>query len=80
MKVAEVMVGNPVVADPDDSMDQVRSVMTENHIRYLPVLKAGALLGIVSFHDIARAALKLANFENKLLKQYIKNWPEQGEP
>jgi CBS domain-containing protein len=80
VKVAEVMVGNPVVADPDDSMDQVRSVMTENHIRYLPVLKAGALLGIVSFHDIARAALKLANFENKLLKQYIKNWPEQGEP
>jgi len=80
VKVAEVMVSNPVVADPDDSMDQVRSVMTENHIRYLPVLKGNALLGIVSFHDIARAALKLASFENKLLKQYIKNWPEQGEP
>jgi CBS domain-containing protein len=80
VRVAEVMVSNPVVADPDDSMDQVRAVMTENHIRYLPVLKADALLGIVSFHDIARAALKLASFENKLLKQYIKNWPEQGEP
>lgn len=80
VKVAEVMVSSPVVANPDDSMDHVRSVMTENHIRYLPVLKGNVLLGIVSFHDIARAALKLARFENKLLKQYIKNWPEQGGP
>lgn len=36
-------------------------------------------MGIVSFHDITRAALKLANFENKLLKQCIKNWPEPGK-
>ena len=76
VRVREIMVSDPVVADPDDSMDHMRSVMTENHIRYLPILKDGTLLGIVSFHDIARAALKLANFENKLLKQYIKNWPD----
>jgi CBS domain-containing protein len=77
--VKEIMVRNPVVADPDDPMDQVRAVMTDQHVRYLPIVHDRKLLGILSFHDIARAALKLANFENKLLKQYIKNWPEESQ-
>ena len=37
--------------------------------------KDDRLVGIVSFHDIARSAIKDVAFENKLLKQYIKNWP-----
>jgi CBS domain-containing protein len=50
--------------------------MTDRHIRYLPIVEAGRLLGILSFHDVARAALNQASFENRLLKQYSKNWPE----
>jgi CBS domain-containing protein len=50
--------------------------MTELHVRYLPIMEDGRLLGILSVHDVARAALKAASFENRLLKQYIKNWPE----
>ena len=75
-----IMVRNPVVADPEDSMDQVRAIMTDQHVRYLPIVHERKLLGILSFHDIARAALKLANFENKLLKQDNKNWPEESQP
>ena len=77
--VKDIMVRNPVVANPDDSMDHMRAVMTDQHVRYLPIVQDKKLLGILSFHDVARAALKLANFENKLLKQYIKNWPEEGQ-
>ncbi len=79
VRVGDIMVANPVVAGPEESMDEVRAVMTDQHVRYLPIVHEGRLLGILSFHDIARAALKLANFENKLLKQYIKNWPEEGQ-
>lgn len=78
VEVRDVMVPRPLVGDPDDTMDHLRAVMTENRARYVPVMKDGKLLGILSFHDIARAALKMINFENRLLKQYIKNWPEQG--
>lgn len=78
LKVGDIMVRDPVTGRPEDTMDEVRAVMTERHVRYLPILNHGQLQGIVSFHDLARAALKLANFENKLLKQYIKNWPEAG--
>ena len=76
LKIGEIMVRDPVIGAPEDTMDEVRAVMTERHVRYLPIVTQGELRGIVSFHDIARAALKLANFENRLLKQYIKNWPE----
>jgi CBS domain-containing protein len=76
LKIGEIMVRDPVTGAPEDTMDEVRAVMTERHVRYLPIVTQGELRGIVSFHDIARAALKLANFENRLLKQYIKNWPE----
>jgi hypothetical protein len=36
-------------------------------------------VGVLSFHDVAKASLRAASFENKLLKQYIKDWPAQGE-
>jgi CBS domain-containing protein len=75
-RCGEIMKPNPPVTDPADTVDHLRSLMTELHITHVPVMKDGALIGIVSFHDIARSALKDADFENRLLKQYIKNWPE----
>jgi CBS domain-containing protein len=77
VKVSEVMVTDPVCGHPNDTVDQMRSAMTEKHVRYLPIMENDVLIGILSFHDIAKAALREVNFENKLLKQYIKNWPEQ---
>jgi CBS domain-containing protein len=76
VRVEQVMVREPVCANPDESVDQMRSIMTDQHIRYLPIIENDALIGVLSFHDVAKAALRAVNFENKLLKQYIKDWPE----
>ena len=70
-----VMKSNPPVAKPEDSVDHLRALMTELHITHVPVQSGGKLVGILSFHDIARSAIKDVAFENQLLKQYIKNWP-----
>jgi CBS domain-containing protein len=75
-RVAEVMVQQPLTGDPEDTVDTMRQLMTDHHVRYLPIVREGTLLGILSFHDVARAALRAVSFENKLLKKYIKNWPE----
>lgn len=75
-EVSTIMVTEPVVASADDSVDYARDVMTKSHIGHLPILDGNKLLGILSFHDVARACLKEANFENSLLKRYIKHWPE----
>lgn len=74
--VSRIMVTEPVVASADDSVDYARDVMTKSHIGHLPILDGNKLYGIISFHDVARACLKEANFENSLLKRYIKHWPE----
>jgi len=75
-QVSTIMVTEPVVANAEDSVDYARDVMTKSHIGHLPIFDGNRLLGIISFHDVARACLKEANFENSLLKRYIKHWPE----
>ena len=71
----EVMKVNPPTAKPDDTVDHLRGLMTELHITHVPVMDGVKLVGILSFYDIARSAIKDVAFENQLLKQYIKNWP-----
>lgn len=75
-KVSDMMVTEPIIGSPADTVDYVRGVMTENRVSHLPVMEGDCLLGIISFHDVARACLNEADFENKLLKRYIKHWPE----
>jgi predicted transcriptional regulator len=78
-QVGTVMVREPITGNPTDSVDRLREVMLTNHVRYLPVAEGEQLLGVISFHDVAKAVIKQTNFENRLLKRYIKNWPEDDE-
>ena len=79
LRLSDVMVGDPVCARPADTLDEVREVMIRNHIRYLPVTEEGRLLGVISFHDIAKAVIKETSFENRLLKRYIENRPDADD-
>ena len=80
LRVNSLMVADPVCGSPGDSIDHLREVMTKNHVRYLPVREGDKLLGVISFHDVAKSVIKETSFENRLLKRYIKNWPEADEP
>ena len=77
LKVADVITPNPVCGNPEDSLEHLREVMNKDHIRYLPVKEGDKLLGVISFHDVANAVIKETTFHNRLLKSYIKNWPEE---
>ena len=74
-KVSEIMVRDPVTAEPDMEVNDLRRTMLESGARYLPVMQGGKLLGVISFRDVAKAVLEEQDFENKMLKGYIKNWP-----
>ena len=74
-KVSELMVRDPVTATPDMEVNDLRRTMLESGARYLPVMQDGKLLGVISFRDVAKAVLEEQDFENKMLKGYIKNWP-----
>lgn len=76
VKVSDLMETEPFIVGPEDSVDYAREVMTRNRISHLVVLEGDRLLNVISFHDLARAMVKEANYQNDLLKRYIKNWPE----
>jgi CBS domain-containing protein len=75
VKVSEIMVRDPVTAGPDMEVNDLRRTMLDSGARYLPVMQDGKLLGVISFRDVAKAVLEEQDFENKMLKGYIKNWP-----
>jgi CBS domain-containing protein len=74
-KVSEIMMRNPVTATPEMEVNDLRRMMIDTGARYLPVMQDGKLLGVISFRDVAKAVLEEQDFENKMLKGYIKNWP-----
>ncbi|MDI3514047.1 MAG: CBS domain-containing protein [Gammaproteobacteria bacterium] len=75
LTVEDVMLRDPLTAAPGMEMDELRRLMVEHHQRYLPVMEDHTLLGVVSFHDVAKAVLEEQSFENRMLKNYIRNWP-----
>ena len=77
MSVYRAMDSGPLICTPGTEMDDVRRMMLERHARYMPVMDKGMLMGVVSFYDVAKTVVDTQNFENKLLKAYIRDWPEQ---
>lgn len=75
--VADVMVADPVTAGPDMEANDLRRLLIEKHMRYLPVMEGNTLQGVISFLDVAKAVLEEQSFENRMLKTYIKNWPSE---
>ena len=76
--VRDVMNPAPTLATPTMDVNDLRRLMLENHQRYLPVMDDTVLLGVISFHDVARAVLEEQSFENRMLKAYIRDWPAEG--
>ena len=77
LKVVDIMLRDPVCGSPEDSLESLRELMNKEHIRYLPVKEGEQLLGVISFNDVANAVIKETTFHNRMLKNYIKNWPEE---
>ncbi|MCY1381985.1 CBS domain protein [compost metagenome] len=78
--VRTVMDDHPMTCTPETELEQVRPMMLERHTRYMPVMEARMLMGVISFYDVAKAVVDSQNFENKMLKAYIRDWPEEETP
>ncbi len=73
-----VMDDHPLTCTPNTDLMEVRRMMLERHTRYLPVMDGRTVLGVISFYDVAKAVLEAQSFENKMLKAYIRDWPEEA--
>jgi len=77
LKVNDIYVRDPLVATPHLDVMELRRLMLERHARYVPVQDGRTLLGVVSFHDVAKAVYEEQSFENRMLKSYIKSSPDE---
>ena len=74
--VRAVMDDSPLTCTPETEIDEVRRMMLGRHARYTPVMNQGMLMGVISFFDVAKAVVDAQDFENRMLKAYIRDWPE----
>jgi len=78
--VKSVMDDFPLTCTPETELDEVRRMMLQRHARYLPVMNQRTLMGVISFYDVAKAVVDSQDFENRMLKAYIRDWPvEEAE-
>ncbi len=73
--VRSAMDDHPLTCTMETELDEVRRMMLERHARYMPVMDRRMLMGVISFYDVAKAVVDSQNFENRMLKAYIRDWP-----
>lgn len=75
LKIKDVMNAAPIVVDPAMDIHTLRGLMTRVRQRFMPVVDKDAVLGVLSFYDVARAVHDEQEAENGHLKAYIHDQP-----
>ena len=69
--VSEIMTSDVYFCEPDDTVAELMSQMTDRRIRHLPVVVDGRLRGIVSIGDVVKSRLGEVESEKDALREYI---------
>jgi CBS domain-containing protein len=69
--VSDIMTTLVVTCTPDDSVDHLNRVMTENRVRHVPVVVNGRLAGIVSIGDVVKTRMEELEAQQEQLQAYI---------
>lgn len=70
-RVAEIMTERVVVVEPGTDVQDAMAIMTDRHIRHLPVLDGDDLVGIVSIGDLVKQVSQDRKYEIQYLTDYI---------
>jgi CBS domain-containing protein len=69
--VRDIMVQDPRCVGPEDTIGLCMALMTDKHIRHLPVIEADALIGIVSIGDVVKSIITEHESKIEELESYI---------
>jgi CBS domain-containing protein len=70
-QVREVMTSKVVYVRPEQTIDECMAVMTDKHVRHLPVLEAGKVVGVISIGDVVKTIISDQEFVIEQLENYI---------
>jgi CBS domain-containing protein len=71
MSVHEIMTVSVITVTPEQTVDECMRIMTDKHIRHLPVVSDGRVEGIVSIGDLVKAIISAQSFTIEQLHTYI---------
>jgi len=69
--VSEIMTENPFTILPEDKIEACMSIMSDKHIRHLPVVKDNVVLGMISIGDVVTAIINSQKEIIDHLQSYI---------
>lgn len=69
--VSSIMTSDVHTCGPNDTVDQLMRLMTEQRFRHVPVVAAGTLIGLVSIGDVVKSRIGELEFEREQLEHYI---------
>lgn len=70
-QVSDIMSRVLVTCAPEDLVDDLSALMTNNRVRHVPVMQGGRLVGIVSIGDVVKNRMELLQAEQEQLQAYI---------
>jgi CBS domain-containing protein len=70
-RIEEIMTRDLITVDPSQTVNECMILMTENHIRHLPVMDEGRLVGIISVGDVVKDIIEELEFHVEQLTSYI---------
>jgi len=70
--VSEIMSSPVITVDTHQSVEKCMNIMTDSHLRHLPVVEDGKLLGLLSIGDLVKEAIAEQADLIKQLEQYIR--------
>lgn len=70
--VNAVMSAPVITVGPQESIDRCMGIMTDSHLRHLPVVENGQLLGLLSIGDLVKEAIAEQTALIQQLEQYIR--------
>ena len=73
-KVSELMSTDVTTCDESTTVTKLMGLMTERHIRHVPVVEEGHLVGMISIGDVVKARFDELEHEKKDLLDYVSSW------
>ena len=69
--VCEMMTREVITSHPEDQVENLMEIMTEQRIRHIPIVSEGRLVGLVSIGDIVKSVLQESKHQIRFLKEFM---------
>ena len=71
IRVSDIMTSKIIYVNTAKTVDECMALMTDKHVRHLPVYEGDRLVGVVSIGDLVKEAISEREYIIKQLESYI---------